>query len=159
MHPQITSGLGRKPGFKQCQRKSCTWGGNKPLYSTVSTDQSETSTVLSFVNAVGCVCPLLVIHKGQWVQTNWSDSMPHFIKLAATSKGYIMKHQFHQYSICFVQYLVKNSHLDCPHLLIIDSHKSHMYNLVFFEEMKENNIHIMAIPPYTSHILQLLDLT
>ena len=34
-----------------------------------------------------------------------------------------------------------------------------MYNLAFFEEMKENNIHIMAIPPYTSHILQPLYLT
>ena len=70
-----------------------------------------------------------------------------------------MKHQFHQYSICFVQYLTKIGRLDHPHLLIIDSHKSHVYNLAFFEEMKENNIHVMAIPPHTSHILQLLDST
>ena len=30
---------------------------NEPMYSTVSADQGETSTVLSFVNAVGHVCP------------------------------------------------------------------------------------------------------
>ena len=60
---------------------------NEPLYSTVSADQRETSTVLSFVNALGCVCPPLVIYKGQRVQTNWSDSIPQFIKLAATSKA------------------------------------------------------------------------
>ena len=30
-------------------------------------------------------------------------------------------------------------------LLIIDSHKSHIYHLLFFEEMQENNIHVMAI--------------
>ena len=66
--------------------------GNGPLYTTVSADQEETSTVLSFINAVGCVCLLLVIHKGQWVQANWSDGMPHFIKLAAASKGNITKY-------------------------------------------------------------------
>ena len=38
---------------------------NEPLYSTVSADQGETSTVLSFVNAVGCVCPPVIIHKDQ----------------------------------------------------------------------------------------------
>ena len=132
---------------------------NEPLYSTVSAEQGETSTVLSSVNAVGRVCPPLVLHKGQRVQANWSDSMPHFIKLAATSKGYITKHQFHQYGIRFVQYLAKIGRLDRPHLLIIDSHKSHVYNLAFFNEMKENNIHVMAIPPHTSHILQPLDST
>ena len=34
-----------------------------------------------------------------------------------------------------------------------------MYNLAFFEEIRENNIHVMAIPPHTSHILQPLDST
>ena len=85
--------------------------------------------------------------------------MPHFVKLAVTSKGYITKHQFHQYGICFVQYLAQIGKLDRPHLLIIDSHKSHMYNLAFFEEMRENNIHVMTILPHTSHILQPLDST
>ena len=39
---------------------------NEPLYSTVSADQGETSTVLSFINAVGRVCPL---HKGHTQRT------------------------------------------------------------------------------------------
>ena len=38
---------------------------NEPLCSTVAADQGETSTVLSFVNTVRCVCPPVVIHKGQ----------------------------------------------------------------------------------------------
>ena len=85
--------------------------------------------------------------------------MPHFIKLVATSKGYITKHQFHQYGICFVQYLAKIGKLDHTHLLIINSHKSHVYNLAYFEEMREHNKHMMAIPPHTSHILKPLDST
>ena len=31
--------------------------------------------------------------------------------------------------------------------------------MAFFDEMRENNIHVMAIPPHTSHILQPLDST
>ena len=46
-----------------------------------------------------------------------------------------------------------------PHLLIVDSHKSHMYNVAFFDLMKEMNKHVMAIPPHTSHIVQALDST
>ena len=46
-----------------------------------------------------------------------------------------------------------------PHILLIDSHKNHVYHLPFFDEMQENNIHVMAIPPHTSHILQALDST
>ena len=40
---------------------------NEPLYSQVAVDQGETSTVLAFVNAIGHVCPPLIIHKGQRV--------------------------------------------------------------------------------------------
>ena len=49
--------------------------------------------------------------------------------------------------------------LNQKHLLIVDSHKSHVYNVAFFEEMLENNIHVLAIPPHTSHIVQALDST
>ena len=125
---------------------------NEPLYSQVAADQGETSTVLSFVNVVRCVCPLMVIHRGQYMQANWSERMPSFIKLAATSKCYIKKYGTH-----FIKYSQSIGHLHQNHLLIIDSHKNYVYNLTFFDEMRENNIHVMAIPPHTSHILQPLD--
>ena len=128
-------------------------------YSQVAVDQGETSTVLAFVNAIGHVCPPVIIHKGQRVQRNWAEGMPSFMKLAATSKGYITKSKFHEYGIRFVKYLADISHLDQNHLLIIDSHKSHIYNLAFFDELRDNNIHVMAIPPHTSHVLQPLDST
>ena len=81
------------------------------------------------------------------------------MKLAATSKGYITKEKFHEYGIRFVKYLSDIGRLDQTHLLIIDSHKSHVYHMAFFDEMRENNIHVMAIPPHTSHILQPLNST
>ena len=130
----------------------------KPLVNQVPADQDETSTVLTFVNAVGRVCPPMVIHK-QRVQRDWATNMPISVRLAATTKDYITKQKFHEYTVSFVKYLALFNHLGRPNLLIIDSHKSHVYNVTFYEEMKENNIHVLAIPPHTSHLVQALDST
>ena len=31
--------------------------------------------------------------------------------------------------------------------------------MAFYEEMKEHNVHVLAIPPHTSHLVQALDST
>ena len=69
------------------------------------------------------------------------------------------KKKIHEYGAQFVRYLKSHRILDRPHLLIVDSHKSHVYDMAFFDLMKEMNIHVMAIPPHTSHIVQALDST
>ena len=125
----------------------------------MSGEQGETSTILTFVNGIGDVCPPMVIHKGQRVQQYWTEGSKPGVTLAATLKGYITKHKFHLYGIRFVKYLKAKGKLDRSHILLIDSLKSHVYNMPFFGEMKENNIHVMAIPPHTSHIVQALDST
>jgi len=79
------------------------------------------------------------------------------IKFAATSKGYITTSRFHEYGLHFVKYLKQTGLADKKHLLIIDGHKSHLYNLPFYEAMRANNIEVLTIPPHTSHVLQPLD--
>ena len=66
--------------------------------------------------------------------------------LAATMKGYITKTKFHQYGVHFIKYLNLFNLLNKPNLLITDSHKLHVYNMVFYEEMKEHNVNVLAIP-------------
>ena len=131
----------------------------KKAYQTVAAEQGETSTILTFINGVGNVVPPMVIHKGECVQTQWTRDAPVVVCIAATSKGYITKQKFHEYGIRFVRWLKTHRKLEKPHLLIIDSHKSHVYNVAFFDCMKANNIHVLAIPPHTSHIVQALDST
>ena len=131
----------------------------KPLYNQVPADQGETSTVLMFVSAVGRVCPPMVIPEDQRVQRDWATNMPITCKLAVTSKGYITKAKIHEYGVHFVKYLDLFSLLGQPNLLILDSHKLHIYNVAFYDEMKEHDIHLLAIPPHTSHLVQALDST
>jgi hypothetical protein len=40
------------------------------------------------------------------------------------------------------------------HVLLLDGHGSHVYNLNFVNLMKENNIELFCFPSYTSHCLQ-----
>ena len=131
----------------------------KMVFQQVSADQGETSTILTFVSGAGNVVPPMVIHKGEYVRDNWIRKAPGNVRVAATSKGYITKAKFHEYGGRFVAYLRQNGLLGMPHLLICDSHSSHLYNLPFFLLLKRHKIHVFTIPSHTSHILQPLDKT
>ena len=115
------------------------------------------STVLTFVNAAGQSVPPLIIHKGQHVQKTWQLKTPGNMKITATERGYITKSKFHEYSLHFVKFLKASGLADKTNLLIIDGHKSHLYNLSLYEAMRANNIEILTILPHTSHLLQPLD--
>jgi len=41
-----------------------------------------------------------------------------------------------------------------PHIVVLDSHYSHLYNVEFLELMRKNNIHVFALPSHCSHWLQ-----
>ena len=128
-------------------------------HQQVSAEQGETSTVLTFVSGEGKVVPPMIIHKGERVQENWIRKTPGDVRVAATTRGYITKAKFHEYGLRFARYLRQQELNDRPHMLIVDSHNSHLYNLPFYQVMKANNIHVFTIPPHTSHILQPLDST
>ena len=130
---------------------------NIRCFQQVSAEQGETSTILSFISAAGNVVPPMVLHKGVRVQDMWKLKAPGDIKIAATPKGYITKSRFHKYGLHFVKYLKQMGLADKKHLLIVDGHKSHLYNLPFYEAMRANNIEVLTIPPHTSHVLQPLD--
>ena len=127
------------------------------MFQQVSSEQGETSTILSFVSTGGKVCPPLVIHKGQRVQEMWRMKAPGDILLSATMKGYITKSRFHQYGVHFIKFLKHEGLANRKNLLIVDGHKSHLYNMPFYEAMWANGIEVLMIPPHMSHVLQPLD--
>ena len=149
----LSSEIGLKLLKDENRHTKCTEGGEGVRNET----QGETSTILSFVSAGGKVCPPLVIHKGQRVQETWRLKAPGDIQLSVTTKGYITKSWFHQYGVHFIKYLKKEGLANKKNLLIVDGHKSHLYNLLFYEAMRANGIEVLTIPPHTSHVLQPLD--
>ena len=81
---------------------------NIGTFQQVSSEQGEMSTILSFVNALGNVVPLIIIHKGQQVQDTWKIKSPANICISATTKSYITKLKFHKYGLKFINYLKDN---------------------------------------------------
>ena len=122
-------------------------------------EQGETTTLLTFANACGQVFPPLVIFKGAKVSDAWQTNAPPNVTVRASPKGWINKDVFLNYAVRWVHWLKRNQRLGKPHLLLLDAHKSHIYNLPFLLLMTANKIEVLAIPGHTSHILQPLDST
>ena len=122
-------------------------------------EQGETTTVLTFMNACGQVYPPLVIFKGAKVNDVWVANAPSSITVKAPPKGWINKDVFFRYSIRWVQWLKRCKCLNKKHLLLLDAHKSHIYNLPFLNSMVANKVEVLSIPGHTFHVLQPLDST
>lgn len=128
-------------------------------YQQVSAEQGELSTTLVFVNAVGEYIPPMVIHKGKRINQDWYEDKPREVMLRVSPTGYIKKDLFWHYGVRFTLWLNQKGRLNKPQVLLLDSHSSHTYNYDFMSMMKQHGIHVFAMPPHTSHILQPLDST
>ena len=121
----------------------------------------ENCNIFIFVNVTFCIPCLITIFKIRDRGARHIDKTC-FCWLPCSSNkknGYITKCKFQEYGERFVRYLKNHKLLDRPHLLIIDSHKSHVYNLPFYKLMIDNNIHILAITSYFRLIVQALNST
>ena len=78
----------------------------------------------------------LIIHKDECVQENWTRKVPGDVRVAALSK-------FQEYGLRFVWYLRQQGLNDRPHMFIVDSHRSNLFNFPFYQVMKVNrsNVH------------------
>lgn len=130
----------------------------KPTYSINAMERGETSTVLVCINAIGASPPPMIIHKGKLVGNQWRNGARHDVMVRASESGYINKELFTDFGKSFIKFLATSGLKDgLPHLLVLDCHYSHLYNIDFLQLMKENNIHVFALPPHCSHWLQPLD--
>ncbi|XP_065671660.1 uncharacterized protein LOC136089536 [Hydra vulgaris] len=130
----------------------------EPAYNLTALERGETSTVLAALNAFGDIIPPMIIHKGKNVGKGWKDGAPFGTIVKASDNGWINKDLFVEFGQLFVNNLQRLGLLNGrPHLLIMDNHYSHVFNLEFLNLMKANNIHVFALPSHTTHWLQPLD--
>ncbi|KAM3965936.1 uncharacterized protein ACR2FA_012786 [Aphomia sociella] len=73
-----------------------------------------------------------------------------------SDNGWINEHLFFEWLQHFAMYTKPSSHE--PVLLILDNHASHT-SLMVYDFCKQNNIHMLSLPPHTSHRMQPLDHT
>ena len=132
--------------------------GERP-FQTVSGEKPVNTTLLTYVSAGGLHVPPMVIFKASRVKPEWREYAPSGYAVHASESGYISTKLFADYGEKFVQFL-RESNLMTPgikHVVLLDLHKSHLFNSSYMEYMQANNIEVCSFPPHCTHILQPLD--
>ena len=144
----------------QPKARSVVCLSNQRSNQLTASEQGETTTAVVYASAAGLHVPPLVIHKGKKVMEAWRKGMKRGITLGASENGWITKRLFYIYGQCFIDKLTGWGMLKDAtkkHLVLMDSHKTHMFNYQFMKLMSDNNIVVLAIPAHTSHLIQPLD--
>ena len=105
-----------------------------PCFEITAGEKGETSTCLSSINAAGGYGPNLVIFKGKRMKADWLFGAPEHTFLRMSDNGWINTELFTEWGKFFLQSLPKDD--PRPHLLLVDGHSSHVYNIEFLNLMK-----------------------
>lgn len=108
------------------------------------------------VSAAGKLSPPLVLF--------WYERMPEYIRnslptdwsAGCTEKGWMTAQSFYEYVANVFFPWVKMQNIQLPIVLFVDGHSSHM-SLHLSTFCKENDIHLIALYPNATHVLQPLD--
>ena len=126
-----------------------------PCYQITCNEKAEPTTVLACFNAYGDYCPPTIIFKAKRLKPEWVIGAPPGSQVKVSDSGWITKEIFFEWAKAFVAFIPKTDNR--PHMLLLDGHSSHIYNLQFLDLMKANNIHPYIFPPHTTHWLQPAD--
>lgn len=144
-------------GLQFCHRpkKAVARKGTKRLYQRTS-DSKEKVTVVACIRADGHALPPMCIVRGKTQVSVESFDVhlgPANCVWTWQEKGWIENSLGVEW---FKNVFLPNCGPERPLLLLLDSHSSHEV-LEVLELAKEQNIHIMALPPHTTQRLQPLD--
>ncbi|GFO22224.1 pogo transposable element with krab domain [Plakobranchus ocellatus] len=141
--------------FAHKPRKVVAEKGHRNVTARTSSNR-DNITVLACISAAGAAMPPMVIVKGKSPRSlasfNTMDA-PKETVWGYQQSGWMEDDLGGQW---FEKVFLKHCGPDRPQLLILDSHSSHDV-IDLLERAAEENIHILALPPHTTHRLQPLD--
>ncbi|XP_056106394.1 uncharacterized protein si:rp71-1d10.8 [Rhinichthys klamathensis goyatoka] len=119
--------------------------GEEPCFQIRAEEEEETATtVLAAFNASGAFAPPLIILKENGVRSEWLNESMENVCIRASNNGWITAELFVEWGEMFVAQLPKDE--TRPHLLLLDGQSSHVFNLGFFNLMKQNNVEVICYP-------------
>ena len=132
--------------------------GERP-FMTVADEKAKNTTLLNFISAGGVAMKPMIIFKNAAIKKEWREAAPSGYMLRASSSGYINSKIFFEYGEEFVKFLKRANILQGKNkvLLLMDLHKSHLFNYDFMKMMKDNNVEVCGFPAHCTHLLQPLD--
>ena len=129
--------------------------GKKQVSKLTSGERGRNITVLLCINAAGdqFIPPLFVFPRKRMDQSLKKDA-PEGSLFDAQESGWISTAGFLKWLKGFVERV--NPTKESPVLLILDGHSTHK-DLQVILYAKQNNVHMISLPPHTTHKLQPLD--
>jgi hypothetical protein len=122
---------------------------------TVQPGNREWVTIIECINAMGWAIPPLVIFEAVMHQAAWYEAIPPDWSIGVSENGWTTNEigltwlkLFHEHT--------KDRTIGTHRLLVLDGHGSHI-NPEFDQYCTDHNIVVVCMPPYSSHLLQPLD--
>ena len=130
-----------------------------PASQTVAGEKPQNTTVVTYASAGGLCMPPMIIFKAGKVDSSWREAAPSGYAIRCSKTGYINQQLFAEYGELFIKFLKEKNLLGNNQkvLLLLDSHKSHLFNLNFMTYMSANGVEVCCFPPHCTHLLQPLD--
>ena len=127
--------------------------GRKNVYSLSAAERGKNHTILACVSAAGVsLPPLMVFPRKRCVPDSMKVGAPPGTLFMVSDYGWMTKELYLQWFQEFIKWIPPAR----PVLLIQDGHCSHV-SIELIELAKANSIHLLCLPPQTTHILQPLD--
>ncbi|XP_012555352.1 uncharacterized protein LOC105843920 [Hydra vulgaris] len=123
--------------------------------SVTSGERGQTTTIILAFNCVGHYIPPMIILKRKRMLDLLIDDAPPGTLGRCSKSGWVDTNLFMDFIRHFVIHGNCSTTKKC--LLILDGHKLHTKNLDLLNYASINGLHILSLPPHTSHKLQPLD--
>lgn len=130
--------------------------GLKQVGKATSAERGQNVTVVCAFSATGIYIPPMFIYRRLRFTASLSTGGPPEAIYHCSKSGWINEELFFKWLQHFAQHC--GAHTQNPTLLVLDNHSSHQ-SLSAYEFCRENGIHILSLPPHTSHKMQPLDVT
>lgn len=130
--------------------------GQKRVGSITSWERGKNITLLCAMSASGGYVPPMFIYPRKRMTPTLQTDGPTGAIYKCSDSGWIHEELFLEWLQHFTQHAKPSA--EEPILLVLDNHASHI-SLAIYEYCKKNHIHMLSLPPHTSHRMQPLDVS
>ena len=130
--------------------------GSRSVHEIGGGTGREFITVLGCGAADGTRLPPYILYKGKNLYRDWTTGGPAGALYGMSSSGWMESENFLSwFKKCFLV-AADNLLKEGPVVLFVDGHHSHL-SFPLIRMAREKSVHLMCLPPHTTHILQPLD--
>lgn len=130
--------------------------GLKQVAKATSGERGVTTTAVCAVSANGIYVPPMFIFKRKRMSELLLKGCNTDMIATVSDSGWINESIFVDYLQHFISFVKPTK--EEPVLIVLDNHESHI-SLGAYKLYRENNLHVLSLPPHVSHKMQPLDLT